>query len=281
MTLSIYTAFYNVEAMQFAWRDALENWLTFLRGGQLVLAINTSTDETPRLVREWIAAWQEKNPDSTTKVDIVETAIPYDDPTFDGQIKAAALAGCTEPFAVLLDADERLYPFQYRHWISLTRQFAENPQLDALLIPVVDLLGDEGHYKSVGSKFYLHRNRSDITRGVVKAARRPDGSIDTSVSDTTEPIYKESGELIRAGRLVAAEFPDWMVMGQLESGEIPMVLHLGWMDVEQRLRQAEFWAPVWTARRGGENPEPKLTLEQLESMPRTRHYLPSWKEGRS
>jgi hypothetical protein len=278
--IAIYSAFYNVERMGFSWRESLANWLDFQHGqGQICIAVNTSDDNSGPIVREWVAKWQTEHPDSATRVDIIDTAIPYSDPTFDGQIKAAALAACTEPFATLLDCDELLYPQQRRHWLALTREMERDMRVDALLIPVVDLFQDEQHYRSIGSKFYLHRNRPDITRGVVRQARRPDGSIDTSISDTTEAIYRETGELLRATSIVMP-LPHYLLIGHLESGEIPMVLHTGWLSHEQRLRQSAFWKDVWTARRGGRDPEPETTLATLEAIPRYRHNLPNWRDAR-
>lgn len=276
MSLSIYASLFNVAVMRFDWVGALENWTQFLHGtGQISIAVNTSTDGTAELVRAWIAA--NRGTIGNTRVDVVETAIPYTDPTFDGQIKAAALAKCTEPFAILLDCDERVYPHHFKQWLALARELEMSP-VDGILIPVVDLLGDEHHYKHpIGTKFYLHKNRPEITRGVIAQARQEDGSIDTSISDSTEPIIRDTGQLISSARLIHPAYPPFMVMGQLENMETPMVLHLGWLDTQQRLRQSAFWKDVWTARRGGKDPEPETTLSTLDAIPRFRHNLPSWR----
>lgn len=281
MSLSIYTSAYNLTRIGIDWRDALSNWLHFLHGhGQIVVAVNRSEDNSLQQVTEWAAKWTQDNPHSNTRIDVVATDIPYTDPTFDGQIKAAALARCTQPFATLLDLDERLIPSQWPMWRRLANELGALPNVDAFLIPVVDLMGDEHHYRAIGSKFYLHKNRPDITRGVVREARLPDGSIDTSRSDSTEPIIRETGELVRAAAIVMSGLPDFLMIGQLENGNVPFVVHLGWMDLEQRVKQSEFWAPVWTARRGGREPEKQLTLADLQAMPRMRHRLPTWKERR-
>ncbi len=274
--LSIYTAFYNVNVMKFDWKATLQNWLEFLHpGDQISIAINTSTDDSSKAVRDWAAQWKNENPLSRVSIDIVDTEIPYENPLFDGLIKAAALEKCTQPFAILLDCDEVVVPDQYSKWAQLAQDLERKSSYDAFLIPVIDLIGDREHYKSVGSKFYLHKNLPHITRGVVRAADREDGSIDTSVSDSTELIYRESRQLVKSGAIMAP-LPAFMMLSQLESGEIPMVYHLGWLNTEQRLRQSAFWRPVWDARRGGRDPEPEMTLEKLLAIPRFRHRLPYW-----
>ncbi len=282
MSLSIYSSWFNVQCMKFAWREALTNWLTFLHGrGQVVIAINTSEDDSPKLVRDWVLNWQLTNPGNGTRIDIVDIAIPYTDPAFDGKGKAAALAKCTEPFAILLDCDERVVPYQFKDWVALSREL-ERSNYEAFMVPVVDLIGDERHYKAgdqIGTKWYLHRNHPYLTRGVVGFARNADGvTWDTSKSDSCELIAADSGRLAVAAPIMGP-FPRQLAISMLESGGIPFVIHLGYLDLEQRLRQSAFWAPVWTARRGGKDPEVAATLEGLQAISRYRHNLPSWKDA--
>lgn len=273
---SIYTSFFNVQAGGFDWRATLLNWLEFLHDtGQISIAINTSTDDSPKLVRDWFAQWKLEHPMNRTAVEITETSIPYDDPLFDGKIKAAALEKCIQPFCVLLDCDEVLVPAQYGKWMRMAHDLQMDARVDAFLVPVVDLIGDADHYKSIGTKWYLHKNHPYLTRGVVNEARLEDGSLDTSKSDTCELISRETGALVRASAIMAP-LPQWMTVAQLESGEIPFVYHLGWLNKAQRIKQSAFWRDVWTARRGGRDPEPEMTLEKLAEIPRFKHKLPRW-----
>ncbi len=274
---SIHSSWFNVVSMSFAWKEALHNWLSFLDGtGQIVIALNTSTDDTRRQVREWVATFQKEHPWNHTRIDLLDTEVPYTDPEFDGKIKAAALAGCIEPYCILLDCDERLVPGTRRHWKTLASQF--NHRIDAFLVPVVDLIGDEQHYKSIGSKWYLHKNRPELTRGVVKWAYREDGSIDTSKSDTCELIYKDTRELVRHEH-ATMPLPHYLLAGQL-GGDTPFVYHLGYLDQQQRLKQTSFWKPVW-ALRAGDDPaaQPDTTLSDLEKLQRFPHQLPTWRSA--
>ena len=159
--LSIYSSGYNLKSMGFSWKDTLTLWLKFLRNnGEIVVAANTSTDETPKLLREFFDRYREENPWCNTKTVVVDAAIPYEDPEFDGKLKALALSQCSQPYAVLLDMDEVIPIWQTKLWFGMVRELENRRNIDGLLIPVVDLIGDEQHFKGpLGGKWYLHRNR--------------------------------------------------------------------------------------------------------------------------
>lgn len=271
---------FNVERMRFPWRQTLANWVDFLATGpaQIVIAVNTSDDNTATLVREHAKTLLD--PRHSVTVDVIDIAIPYTDPEFDGRGKAAAIAAAKYPYVMLLDCDERVMPKQRHLWAQLIHELERNRAIDGFYIPVVDLMGDEQHYKGVGTKCYLHRSGPNITRGVWKGGYREDGSINTESSDTCDAIMADTRELIKAAPLLMQGLPHYITMGQLESGQVPLVLHYGYLDQEQRVRQSAFWAPVWTQRRGGTNPEPTVTLESLSKIHRYRHNLPDWTPGR-
>lgn len=277
VTFSIVTSWFNVEKMKFDWRGALENWLAFQKGnGQIVIAINTSVDDSSKIITKWIHNWKSENPTNNTKIDVINIENPYSDPEFDGKGKAQATSMASEPYVILLDCDERLFPYSKHGWAKTAIEL-ENSNYEALLVPVIDLISDELHYKSVGTKWYLHKNLPHITRGVVQWAYREDGSIDKTKSDTCELINKETKELVASVPLLMPTIPDWMKVAQLESGEIPFVYHLGFLDLEQRLRQSEFWRPVWDIR-DTQSKEPETTIEKLNELKKYRHNLPLWKQ---
>lgn len=281
MSFTVATSIYNAQRMGFAWRSAFSNWLDFLSGeGQLVIAINTSDDDTPAAVRAWVKQWQEEHTSSATVIDVLDIAIPYTNPAFDGLGKAAATAAAKQPFVILLDLDERLVPSQRKLWLALTCELERSP-VEALFIPVVDLIGERDRFKSIGSKFYLHKNLPHLTRGVVKHAWNEDGvTWRTDVSDSCELIHRETGALAVTAAIMA-ELPDFLKIGQLESGAVPFVYHLGFLEAEQRVRQSAFWRPIWNARCGNAKEEPETTLETLAAIPRYRHSLPDWEERAS
>lgn len=276
--ITIYTQLFNAEKMRFKWREAIRNWFEFLDGiGEICIAINTSEDNTPELVRAWCEQLSSETPHSQTKFKVIDIQIPYTDPAFDGLGKAAALSHATQPFAILLDIDEFVIPSQRKLWMKLAGELQKRRDFDSFLIPVVDLIQDEQHFKSIGSKFYLHRTSPNITRGVFKGGYREDGSININSSDSTELIYADTQELVRAQFLIMPQMPDFIKIGTLESGETPYVLHYGWIDAEQRVRQSDFWRPVWENRDQKPGSQPKTTLADLEKIKRFRHNLPDWR----
>jgi hypothetical protein len=274
---SIVSSWFNVEKMSFDWRGALENWLDFQNGtGQIVIAINTSVDDSPKIVREWVKQWKSDNPMSQTRVEIIDIEIPYDQPDFDGRGKAAATAAASEPYVILLDCDERIAPSTRRAWDRMAVELETGPY-DAFLVPVIDLIGDERTYSKVGSKWYIHKNSPNITRGVVKWAYREDGTWDKTKSDSCEAIYRDTQELVKSAPIIMTGLPMWMQVAQMESGEVPFIYHLGALDLKQRVKQSAFWRPIWNLRDSTAK-EPELTEKDLDEIPRFRHSLPSWRK---
>lgn len=278
MSFSIYTSFFNVCGPQspFDWEDALLNWHDFLQdSGQIVVAVNKSTDDTLKQVRDFTAAIKRRTPHSRTVFTILDVDVPYTDPEFDGKVKDLALQACTQPHCILLDCDERVLPGALDSWNYFRNKLDLDDRIDAYLIPVIDLFHDVHSYKSVGTKWYLHKNRKHLGRGVVAFARRPDGSIDITKSDTCELINRETKQLAAAAPALMSQMPDFMKVGQLQGGSIPWVYHLGWLDKQKRLKQDALWQPVWQARDGSDVKTAK-TIEELNQIRYAAHGLPLW-----
>ena len=279
---SIHTSIFNVIKAKFDWKGAFENWLSFLSGrGQLVIAINKSDDGTPEAVRQWVKEWKSRHVTNTVSIDVLDIDIPYTQPDFDGKGKAAALAACKERFCILLDIDERLVVSQRRVWATLAQEL-EKSRWEGFLIPSIDVFRDEQHYRcdsgNLRGKWYLHKNLPHLTRGVVKWAWREDGSFDKTKSDSCELCVKETYELAKTAPIIPLELPHYLIMGQLENGEVPFVYHIAALDLEQRVRQSAFWRPIWDLR-DQHSKEPELTLADLDKIKAIKHRLPSWKEG--
>jgi hypothetical protein len=68
-----------------------------------------------------------------------------------------------------------------------------------------------------------------------------------------------------------------MTLGNLENGNVPFVVHLGWLNKEKRLKQSAFWRSIWDLRDGGHSQEPELTAEAFDKIPKFKHNLPPWK----
>jgi hypothetical protein len=149
--------------------------------------------------------------------------------------------------------------------------------VEALFVPTIDLFHDVNNMKSMGQKWYVHLNLQYLERGPVVFARRPDGTIDITKSDTCELINSATFELAKTSYLVDPRLSDDMKLRMIREGQLPVVIHLGWLNKEQRLRQSEFWTPVWNARNGTEVEHSK-TMEELNSIEYKPHGLPPWNQ---
>lgn len=272
--LSVYSACYGLSKIGFDWKSTLTNWTAFLRGhGQIVIAVNTSTDSTYEDIVRYVSELKQ-NDNNLTDYVIFNTDIPFSDPLFDGKIKNEALKKCTMEFASLMDIDE-VYPLTTRFaWEQAMAILGRYPY-DALLIPSIDLFHDEKSYKSLSSKWYIHRNLPNIMRGRVAFAAREDGTTDITKSDTTEVCYTD-GSLVRHTSLIDPRFPDAVKLHYMAQGASPYVVHLGWLGREQRIRQSAFWAPVWRARDGSDKVK-ELTVEEYDAIEYKPHGLPDWR----
>jgi len=282
MNLSIYTSVYNLNKMGFDWRATLDNWTRFLNGeGQICIAVNTSEDDTLEALTK-CAEELSRGAGNGVEYTIFSTSIPYSNPLFDGMIKNEALRRCTRGFCTLLDIDEVLPLSNREAWgWAITNLGRMAP--DALFVRVIDLFHDEGHYKGMGQKWYLHKNRPYLKRGRVNFAARADGSTNIDKSDTCELIC-EDGSLAHAvgpirtnGYHRPGETEEQRVLSEMTANLVPYVVHLGWLNKQQRIRQSAFWAPVWSARDGTKVEKP-LGEDDLEKIPYYPHNLRHWNE---
>ncbi len=271
---SIITSAYNVNKMKFDWQNAIENWVEFLEeAGEIIIAVNKSEDDSLKAIQDFIKDVKRRSPYNQLIINVIDANIDYNDPEFDGKLKDLALSKATYPYVILLDLDERIVPGTKSSWHYFANKLSMDERIDGWLVPVINLHHDLKNYSNMGFKWYLHKNSKNIKRGVVKWAYREDGSIDITKSDTTEAIYRDSGELIRARHVIMSELPDFIKVSQLQSGNTPFVYHLGTLDIQQRIRQNAFWEPVWRNRDKSEVNTQK-TEQQLKAMPYFPHNLP-------
>lgn len=253
--LSIYVSAFNLENGLFDWKESLDKMYAF--ADELVIATTTdSKDNTIQLLEDYTY--------NRPKCILVITDISLQDPLFDGKIKNAALQSTTLPAKILLDLDEFPLLSQKKLWINYFKwMISEN--IDCIAIPSVNLCQDIYHYKDIGHKFYLHR--AGLHRGVVKYARKEDGSIDIKLSDTTE-ILNENNELPRIISL-------WNDIESLKTGSLPMVFHK-WAigDLNNRINQNKFWLPIWESRAKQKVDDIILNKQDIEKIEVFPHGLP-------
>lgn len=232
---SIYTSAYNLESGIYDWRQSLLGFIEF--SDEVVVAtFKSQTDNSVSLLEEF----SKDHP----KVKVILCDLSQDDPEFDGKLKNEALKNCTKDFCILLDLDEVIPISQKENWTFAAQRLGESTY-DALMIPVIDLYNSESEYKSYGTKWYIHKNFIGLERGVVKFARKPDGSIDTNRSDTTELL--KYGNLCNAVYSIDPRLKDEDKLNILRQN--PMyVLHYGWLFKDKRKLAQKFWEKVWNNR---------------------------------
>jgi hypothetical protein len=235
--ISIYTSAYNLENSIYDWKEALNSFAAF--ADEVVIStFQIQKDNTVKLLQDYIA--------NNHKFKLILCDLTQDDPEFDGKLKNEALKQCTKDFCILLDLDEKIPLWQRSGWEFVAKRLGES-DYDAIMIPVVDLYNTEEEYKSIGYKWYLHKNHIGLERGVVRFARKPDGFIDTNKSDTTELV--KYGNLCNAAYLIDPRLEDEKKLQIMRQNSI-YVLHYGWLDKDKRKLANQFWQPVWSNRSG-------------------------------
>lgn len=256
----IYTCLYNSSKFPHDWRDSLQNFCEFSPGIRVTIAINQCDDDTLEQVRSWKS-------ETNNNLNIVETNFLYSDLAFDGKIKNAALQACSADWLIGLDIDERIPGWQLGNWEEAAK-ILEKHGFDAALIPSINLCKNLMQYKDIGRKWYLHKR--GLYRGVVNFAKKDNGKIDITKSDTCE-IIDEKGNLVKN---MVLPFDIQTLREKQE--DCPFVFHLGWVSRDHRLAANEFWAPVWSNRAGHEVKDIILTEKEFDRIDVRNHGLRLW-----
>lgn len=240
--ISIYTSLYNTKAGIFDWRPALLRFREF--ADELVVATTKNNDDSYKELQPFC---------DQHDIKLVITEKSLNDYDFDGYLKNAALQQCSQDFCILLDVDEIIPHSTKRLWLTYCN-FLRNSNFDVFAIPSVNLCGSEEEYRDINYKFYLHKNHIGLERGIVNFAKKDNRKINVKLSDTTE-ILKD-GNLPKIAYLPKE-------LNQLQTGEIPYVLHYWGVNKEQRIKQNEYWAPVWS-NRAGEEIDTKIDFSSIK-----------------
>jgi hypothetical protein len=234
MKYSIYASCFNLNKNNFNyWKLTIPKWIDFIEDGdkgEIVIAVNKDIDQS-------VSALQSNFQD---KIKIIETDFDYEDYAFDGKIKNAALQNCRNDICIGLDLDE--YPSPNKDsWFNIANQFLTS-QYEAIFLPVIDLCKDINHYKSIGAKWYMHKQ--GLHRGIWKNAELPNGKIDIKRSDTCE-LLNNNNQLCLSTFLCQN-----ISISKIKQYDLPFIIHLGWLNWEDRKRQNNTWQPVWSNRAG-------------------------------
>lgn len=254
MKFSIYTSLFNYSPEKFDIVDAFRNWLKY--GNEIVIGTfkEQEKDIVAAIEAEIVGLW-----DQTFTFKVVageDTSI--DDPFFDGKLKNAALQACSNEVVIQQDMDERLSG-KKEDWQHVGESLLAMGAPIGCMIPVIDLYKDLDHYKSIGSKWYIHL-KEGAYRGVVNFAWRNSEHVDISKSDSTELVDSE-------GNLLPMCHYNLFVTDSRPISGLDIdhchIVHLGYLDLEKRKQNNKFWQPIWSARNGSEV-EVATTTEQLE-----------------
>jgi hypothetical protein len=236
---SIYSSAFNIIKNDFEYESFINNFCQFAE--EVVIAVNRSEDDTFNALK----CLQAKN----NNLKIISTDFSYDDPLLDGKIKNEALQNTSNPIKIGLDLDEYIPTNQKESWIDFGKLLISNKNAGCIMIPSLNLYKDKDHYSSIGRKWYLHKE--GYQRGAVNFARKDNGTVDTSKSDTCELIDIN-------GNLVPSLVFDNSIES-LRSGSVPFVVHAGYIDLEKRVkRNLNFWSNHWKVESGGEEPKHKV-----------------------
>lgn len=236
---SIYTSAFNLIKNKFNYKFHIQNFSQF--ADEVVIAINTSEDNSVNEVRDYVI-------ENCDNVYILETNFSYEDPLLDGKIKNAALQATKQDIKIGLDMDEYIPLWQQYIWENIANQLMYSPA-KAVMIPSLNLYKDKDHYFSITPKWYMHKK--DLYRGAVSWAKKNDGTVDTSKSDTCELIDKDENLVYS----IQSPFD----MQSLRTNNNPFVVHTGYINLENRiLRNNNFWKKHWKIESGGEPPKHKV-----------------------
>lgn len=240
---SIYSSAFNLIKNKFDYANAISRFCCF--ADEVVVAVNASEDGT----------LDKLNALEFNNLKIIETNFSYEDPLLDGKIKNQALQATKEEFKIGLDMDEYIPTWQKDIWLNLAYKLRFD-LYDCYMVPSVNLYRSEKHFFSISHKWYLHK--SGLFRGPVNFARKSDGTVDTTKSDTCELIDK-NGNLVKS-KIFNNDIND------LRSKKVPYVVHTGYLSLDNRvLRNKNFWKKHWEIESGGIKPTHKVH-ESLEDF---------------
>ena len=245
MKISVYSSLFNVENGLFDIDEALKNWSKY--ADEIVIATFPDQEEKVKNLNEikYFGFLNErKSLYKNCSVKVVSEETSLDDPLFDGKLKNAALQACSNEIVIQQDFDERIGGDKH-YWKDLAENILEIRIPLGCYIPVIDLYKDLDSYKSVNMKWYIH-TKAGTKRGPVNFAIRNDGTIDVTKSDTCE-LINHNGDLISSTADLSFKTKS---EGKAFSPQFPHIVHLGYLNLENRVENNKFWSEIWSARNG-------------------------------
>lgn len=245
MKISIYSSAFNLIKNKFDFIDSIYNFCNF--ADEVVVCVNISEDETYEELFKLKSIYN--------NLIVIQSNFSYEDPLLDGKIKNEALQKTTNEIKIGLDMDEYIPLWQKNIWLNLATNLSFD-SFDCYMIPSINLYKDINNYFSIGPKWYLHK--SGLYRGPVNFARKDNGTVDTSKSDTCE-LINQNGDLANFCQVSPFD------IDSLRTCNYPFVVHKGYLNLQNRLiRNENFWNKHWKIESGGEEPQHKVHMKMEE-----------------
>jgi hypothetical protein len=261
MKISVYSTAFNIIGKGFNFEDALDNW--FYYADEVSISVNKSNDETFLKIKNYAESKQ-------YNLLIEETNFDYSDPFFYGKLENSALQRCTGDILFQQNLDERIGGN-----IDILKQLCANllNQNDyfSFFVPVINLHTDYYNYIDIGQKWYIHKRGAN--RGPVNFGLKENGLPDYNKTSTDELIDKD-GNLLPTFPLNKIK-DNLDGLNYFKSG-LPFTYHLGYVDLNERVKRNEFWKNFWEKATGGDSNTHSLNIQDYTSKSVSPHNLQLW-----
>jgi hypothetical protein len=269
MTTSIYSTAWSIRDKHFDYKGALDNWAYY--ADDISVAVPRWDDDTAQLFADYATA-------KGYPVSIIRTDFDFQTDSFAyGKTENAALQNCKGDLLIQQNLDERLGGNK-QMIIDLGEHLLRTPFIDAYYIPVVNLYGSLDKYLDAAGKWYIHKRGNALghfRRGPVHFGIKPDGKPDYNVTSTDELIDTD-GKLARwlpllrpvGDQPVADDLRPYVAAG------MPVVYHLGYLNLADRLDRSIWWKQYWEKATGGDQNKHPASIEELANRETKEHGLP-------
>jgi len=227
--ISLYTTAFNLDKINIDLDEAFSNWLCYV--DEIILATFGDQHEETRERVAKSKFWDSRRIRVVSRDVEIETDVYW-----EGKLKNTALQNCNHEVAFQCDLDERISG-DINAFKNTAKEIIKHDFPCSVMMPTIDLYEDLDHYVSIGQKWYMHKKEGTF-RGSVNWARKKDGTLDPEKSDTCELLDIE-GSLIPC-------------IGKIEfTRDGPKIIHLGYLDLDERNKVNEFWGKIWNHRHKG------------------------------
>lgn len=265
MIISIYSSAWNVRKHSFDYKGALDNWAYY--ADDISVAVPVWDDDTAQLLTEYAT-------EKVYPLSLVRTEFDFESDSFAyGKTENAALQNCKGDLMIQQNLDERLAGGK-QTILDLGDHLRRTPFIDAYYVPVVNLYGDMDSYIDTAGKWYIHRK--GFYRGAFKGGIKPDGKPDYDKTSTDE-LITEDGNLVRWLPLVrpaAGGQPTMEDLAPYVKAGMPIMYHLGYLSLKDRLDRSIWWKAYWEKATGGDKNQHPISIEELAERETKKHGLP-------